>query len=305
LKSESNLEKVLEAGKFAVTSEIGPPKSADGNVVRKKTGILKNFVDAANITDNQTAIVRLSSIAAASILLQEGIEPVAQMTVRDRNRIAIQSDILGAAALGVKNVLCLSGDHQKFGNHPSSKNVFDIDSMQLIRMLKDMRDAKKFQCGDEMDVEPRLFIGAAANPFADPFEFRVHRLAKKIDAGVDFIQTQGIYDINRFEKWLEEARSEGLTEKVYILGGVIPLKSAGAAKYIKNKVAGMIVPDSLIDRMKNAADPKQEGIKIAIETIEQLKDMKGVHGVHIMAIEWEEKVPEIVKESGLLPRPSV
>ncbi|TET91964.1 MAG: methylenetetrahydrofolate reductase [Methanomassiliicoccales archaeon] len=305
MKSESNLEKVLEAGKFAVTSEIGPPKSADGNVVRKKTGILKNFVDAANITDNQTAIVRLSSIAAASILLQEGIEPVAQMTVRDRNRIAIQSDILGAAALGVKNVLCLSGDHQKFGNHPSSKNVFDIDSMQLIRMLKDMRDAKKFQCGDEMDVEPRLFIGAAANPFADPFEFRVHRLAKKIDAGVDFIQTQGIYDINRFEKWLEEARSEGLTEKVYILGGVIPLKSAGAAKYIKNKVAGMIVPDSLIDRMKNAADPKQEGIKIAIETIEQLKDMKGVHGVHIMAIEWEEKVPEIVKESGLLPRPSV
>ncbi len=305
MKSESNLEKVLEAGNFAVTSEIGPPKSADGNVVRKKTGILKNFVDAANITDNQTAIVRLSSIAAASILLQEGIEPVAQMTVRDRNRIAIQSDILGAAALGVKNVLCLSGDHQKFGNHPSSKNVFDIDSMQLIRMLKDMRDAKKFQCGDEMDVEPRLFIGAAANPFADPFEFRVHRLAKKIDAGVDFIQTQGIYDINRFEKWLEEARSEGLTEKVYILGGVIPLKSAGAAKYIKNKVAGMIVPDSLIDRMKNAADPKQEGIKIAIETIEQLKDMKGVHGVHIMAIEWEEKVPEIVKESGLLPRPSV
>lgn len=304
MKAGSNLEKILEAGKFAVTSEIGPPKSANANVIRKKCGMLKGFVDAANITDNQTAIVRLSSIAAANILLQEGIEPVAQMTVRDRNRIAIQSDLLGAAALGVKNVLCLSGDHQVFGNHPQSKNVFDIDSMQLIRMLKDMRDEKKFQCGDEMDVEPRLFLGAAANPFADPFEFRVDRLAKKIDAGVDFIQTQGIYDVPRFEKWLNEANDRGLTEKVYILGGVIPLKSAGAAKYIKNKVAGMMVPDEVIDRMKNASDPKQEGIKIAIETIEQLKNMKGVHGVHVMAIEWEEKVPEIVKESGLLPRPT-
>lgn len=304
MKAGSNLEKILEAGKFAVTSEIGPPKSANANVIKKKCGMLKGFVDAANITDNQTAIVRLSSIAAASILLQEGIEPVAQMTVRDRNRIAIQSDLLGAAALGVKNVLCLSGDHQVFGNHPQSKNVFDIDSMQLIRMLKDMRDEKKFECGDEMDVEPRLFLGAAANPFADPFEFRVDRLAKKIDAGVDFIQTQGIYDVPRFEKWLNEANDRGLTEKVYILGGVIPLKSAGAAKYIKNKVAGMMVPDEVIDRMKNASDAKQEGIKIAIETIEQLKNMKGVHGVHVMAIEWEEKVPEIVKESGLLPRPT-
>jgi methylenetetrahydrofolate reductase (NADPH) len=304
LKAGSNLEKILEAGKFAVTSEIGPPKSADANVIRKKCGMLKGFVDAANITDNQTAIVRLSSIAAANILLQEGIEPVAQMTVRDRNRIAIQSDILGAAALGVKNVLCLSGDHQIFGNHPQSKNVFDVDSMQLIRMLKDMRDEKKFQCGDEIDVEPRLFLGAAANPFADPFEFRVDRLAKKIDAGVDFIQTQGIYDVPRFEQWLNEANDRGLTEKVYVLGGVIPLKSAGAAKYIKNKVAGMMVPDELIDRMKNASDAKQEGIKIAIETIEQLKNMKGVQGVHVMAIEWEEKVPEIVKESGLLPRPT-
>jgi methylenetetrahydrofolate reductase (NADPH) len=304
LKAGSNLEKILEAGKFAVTSEIGPPKSADANVIRKKCGMMKGFVDAANITDNQTAIVRLSSIGAAFILMQEGIEPVAQMTVRDRNRIAIQSDILGAAALGVKNVLCLSGDHQVFGNHPQSKNVFDVDSMQLIRMLKDMRDEKKFQCGDEIDVEPRLFLGAAANPFADPFEFRVDRLAKKIDAGVDFIQTQGIYDVPRFEQWLNEANDRGLTEKVYILGGVIPLKSAGAAKYIKNKVAGMMVPDGLIDRMKNADDAKQEGIKIAIETIEQLKNMKGVHGVHVMAIEWEEKVPEIVKESGLLPRPT-
>ncbi|MFQ5910156.1 MAG: methylenetetrahydrofolate reductase [Thermoplasmata archaeon] len=305
MKSGSNLEKLLEAGKFVVTSEIGPPKSADGDVIRKKAELVRGVADAVNITDNQTAIVRLSSIAAATILLQEGIEPVVQMTVRDRNRIAIQSDILGAAALGARNILCLSGDHQKFGNHPDSKNVFDIDSMHLIRMLKDMRDEKRFQCGDEMDVEPRLFLGAAANPFADPFEFRVQRLAKKVDAGADFIQTQGIYDIDRFERWLEEARNLGLTENVHILGGVIPLKSAGAARYIKNKVAGMIVPDEIIERMKNASEPKEEGIKIAIETVERLKSMKGVHGVHIMAIEWEQKVRQIAEGAGLLPRPSV
>ncbi|MFQ6106191.1 MAG: methylenetetrahydrofolate reductase [Thermoplasmata archaeon] len=305
MKAGSNLEKLLEAGEFVVTSEIGPPKSADGSIIRKKAELVKGVADAVNITDNQTAIVRLSSIAASVILLQEGIEPVVQMTVRDRNRIAIQSDILGAAALGAKNVLCLSGDHQKFGNHPDSKNVFDIDSMHLIRVLKDMRDERKFQCGEEMDVEPRLFLGAAANPFADPFEFRVQRLAKKIDAGADFIQTQGIYDIDRFERWLEEARDLGLTEKVHILGGVIPLKSAGAARYIKNKVAGMIVPDEVIDRMKNASEAKKEGIKVAIETVEQLKSMKGVHGVHIMAIEWEEKVREIAEGAGLLPRPSI
>lgn len=303
MKAGSNLEKLLEAGEFVVTSEIGPPKSADHAVIRKKAELVKDVADAVNITDNQTAIVRLSSIAAATILIHEGIEPVVQMTVRDRNRIAIQSDILGAAALGAKNVLCLSGDHQKFGNHPDAKNVFDIDSMHLLRMLRDMRDEKKFQSGEEMDVEPRLFLGAAANPFADPFEFRVQRLAKKVDAGADFIQTQGIYDIGRFERWLEAAREQGLTERVHILGGVIPLKSAGAAKYIKNKVAGMIVPDEIIDRMKKASDGKKEGIKIAVETVQQLKNMKGIHGVHIMAIEWEEKVREIAEGAGLLPRP--
>ena len=280
LKSGSNLEKTLDSGNFAVTTEIGPPKSADGSVILKKLELVQDVADAVNITDNQTAIVRLSSIAAAALFIQQGVEPVAQMTVRDRNRIAIQSDILGAAALGVKNVLCLSGDHQKFGNHPNAKNVFDIDSMNLLRMLKDMRDEKRFECGDEMDVEPRLFLGAAANPFADPFEFRVQRLAKKIDAGADFIQTQGIYDIERFDKWLDAARDAGLTDKVYILGGVIPLKSAG-----------------------DASDGKAEGIKIAIETVRQLKEMKGVSGVHIMAIEWEEKVSEIAEGAGL-PRRS-
>jgi methylenetetrahydrofolate reductase (NADPH) len=304
MKAESTLEKVLEKGDFAVTCECGPPKSADGNVVREKLNLVKGKVDAANITDNQTAIVRLSSFAAATILLQEGLEPIMQMTCRDRNRIAIQSDLLGAAAVGIKNVLCLTGDHQKFGNHPHARGVFDLDSVQLIDMMRKMRDEKKFQSGDDIDFPPKLFIGAAANPFADPFEFRVARAAKKVLAGADFIQTQGIYDLERFEKWMEGIRETGLDEKVHILGGVIPFKSAGAARYIAKKVPGMLVPAELLDRMKKAQDPKAEGIKIAVETIEELKNIKGVHGVHIMAIEWEEKVPEIAESAGLLPRPT-
>lgn len=303
MKADSNLERMLEKGEFVVTGELGPPQSADPEVIRNKVGILKGSVDAANITDNQTAIVRLSSIAAGVLMQNEGLEPVIQMTCRDRNRLAIQSDILGAASLGMKNLLCLTGDHQTFGNHPFSKNVFDLDSIQLIQMVKGMRDDSQFQSGDELKVPPKMFIGAAANPFGDPFEFRVIRLAKKVAAGADFIQTQGIYDIDRFEKWMEGVRERGLHEKVYILGGVIPFKSAGAARYIKNKVPGMIVPDELVERMKNASDAKAEGVKIAIETIERLKTIKGVHGVHIMAIEWEEKVAEIAEGAGLLPRP--
>ncbi len=303
MKADSNLERMLEKGEFVVTGELGPPQSADPEVIRNKVGILKGSVDAANITDNQTAIVRLSSIAAGVLMQNEGLEPVIQMTCRDRNRLAIQSDILGAASLGMKNLLCLTGDHQTFGNHPFSKNVFDLDSIQLIQMVKGMRDDSQFQSGDELKVPPKMFIGAAANPFGDPFEFRVIRLAKKVAAGADFIQTQGIYDIDRFEKWMEGVRDRGLHEKVYILGGVIPFKSAGAARYIKNKVPGMIVPDELVERMKNASDAKAEGVKIAVETILQLKTIKGVHGVHIMAIEWEEKVAEIAEGAGLLPRP--
>lgn len=303
MRAGSNLERILQKGEFAVTGELGPPQSADPEAIRSKAKILRGSVDAANITDNQTAIVRLSSIAAGVLMLGEGLEPVIQMTCRDRNRLAIQSDLLGAASLGLKNVLCLTGDHQIFGNHPFAKNVFDLDSIQLVQMVREMRDEKKFQCGDEIKVPPKMFIGAAANPFGDPFELRVVRLAKKVAAGADFIQTQGIYDIERFERWMEGVRERGLDRKVHILGGVIPFKSVGAAKYIKNKVPGMVVPDELIDRMKKASDAKKEGIDIAVETIEQLRNMKGIHGVHIMAIEWEKKIPEIIEKAGLLPRP--
>jgi methylenetetrahydrofolate reductase (NADPH) len=249
----------------------------------------------------------MSSFSAGVILKQLGIDPVLQMVTRDRNRIAIQSDILGAAALGINNILCLSGDHQKFGDHPGAKNVYDLDSIHLIQTVKHMRDEGKFLGGDELTIPPRLFIGAAANPFADPFETRVIRLAKKIAAGVQFIQTQCIFNIDRFKEWMEQVRDRGLHEKVHILGGVTPMKSVGMANYMKKFVPGMDVPDELIARIKGVEKEKrsEEGIKIAVETIQQLKEIEGVHGVHIMAIEWEEMVPRIAEQAGLLPRPQV
>jgi 5,10-methylenetetrahydrofolate reductase len=303
----SNLQKVLESGKFAATAELGPPRNADANVVNGKAEILKGQADAVNITDNQTAIVRMSSVSAAVMLMAKGLEPVVQMTCRDRNRLAIQSDILGAAALGVKNILCLTGDHQKFGDHPQAKGVWDLDSISLIKMVKEMRDDKKLASGDEMEVPPMLFIGAAENPFADPFELRARRLKKKIEAGAQFIQTQIVYNVEKFETWMEEVRSLGLDKKAYIMPGVSPLKSAGMAKYMKNNVPGMDVPDEYIERMtaakEDGRDPKAEGIQIAVELIEKMKKIPGVAGVHVMAIEWEEAVPEIMKGANLLPRP--
>jgi methylenetetrahydrofolate reductase (NADPH) len=306
-KTDSTLEKVLRSGQFAVTGECGPPKGADPEVVRKKCALLKGNADAFNITDNQTAVVRMSSIGASVIMMQEGLEPTMQMVCRDRNRIAMQSDILGAAALGIKNLLCLSGDHQKFGNHPQAKNVFDLDSIQLINMVRVMRDEAKFQCGEEIKGVPRLFIGAAENPFADPFEIRVPRLAKKVAAGVEFIQTQCIFNIPKFREWMKGVVERGLHEKVYILGGVTPFKSFGMARYMGSSVPGMDVPDELLQRMKGTPKENQaeEGIKIAVETIQQLREIPGVAGVHIMAIEWEEKVGEIAQKAGLLPRPKV
>jgi len=325
--SGSNLERVLRAGHFAVTGELGPPQSADGGVIRKKATLLKGYCDAVNITDNQTAIVRMSSIAAGTIVVQEGLEPVIQMTCRDRNRLAIQSDLLGAHALGMHNLLCLTGDHQSFGNHPTAKNVFDIDSLQLVRMVADMRDEHIFQCGDAMKgEEPRFFVGAAAAPFADPIDFRPYRLAKKVNAGANFIQTQLVYDVPAFARYMEKVRELGLHKQTYILAGVGPLKSPGMARYMKNSVPGILVPDELIDRMTAAGSPwatkkadeltkedKQarskawqgEGIQICIELIQQLRQIEGVAGVHIMAIEWESAVKTIVEGAGLYPRPNV
>ena len=307
MTSDSHLEKMLEQGEFAVTSECGPPRGADAEVIKKKGELLKGTVDAINVTDNQTSVVRMSSFSSCILLKQMGIDATLQMVTRDRNRIAIQSDILGAAALGINNILCLSGDHQKFGDHATAKNVYDMDSVHLIQTVKHMRDEGKFLGGDELKGVPKLFIGAAANPFADPFESRVVRLAKKVAAGVQFIQTQCIFNLERFGQWMQVVRDRGLHEKVYILGGVTPMKSVGMANYMKKMVPGMDVPDELIARIKGVEKDKraEEGVQIAIETIQQLKEMEGVHGVHIMAIEWEEMVPRIAQEAGLLPRPQV
>ncbi len=308
MKSGSNLEKIFSAGKFAVTAECGPPKSADGNVIVDKAKLLSGVVDAANITDNQTAVVRLCSMVSAHLAADNGLEPIMQMTCRDRNRLAMQADILGAAALGIKNILCLTGDHGSFGNHPQAKGVFDLDSVQLIRMYKNMRDEKIFDCGEEISVAPQLYIGCAENPFADPFEFRALRLKKKVNAGVDFIQTQCIFNIPKFKKWMEEVRALGLHKEVKIMAGLTPLKGAGMAKYMKNFVPGMDVPDAIVERMAavEKGEPQQaEGKKIAVEMIKELAEVEGVAGVHIMAVEWEIAVPEIVAAAGLSPRPAV
>jgi methylenetetrahydrofolate reductase (NADPH) len=302
MNTTSNLQRILNEGKFAVTAECGPPKSADPEVILSKGAILKGCVDAVNVTDNQTAIVRMCSLAACALLTSIGLEPVLQMVTRDRNRIALQSDILGASALGIRNMLCLSGDHQKFGNMKEGKNVYDLDSIQLIQTAGNMCEKSFFLGEDEpMPAPPKMFIGAAANPFADPFEFRALRLAKKVSAGAKFVQTQCIFDLAKFKKWMKIVRDMGLTEKVYILGGVTPLKGPGMAKYMKNNVAGMDIPDEVIKRMEGTPKEKwrEEGIKIAAETIKKLKAIDGVAGVHIMAIEWEEAVPLIMEQAGL------
>ncbi len=298
-----NLKKVLESGAFTVTGELGPPKSADGDFIKHHAEHLRNHVDAYNLTDNQTAIVRTSSIACGKILVDMGLDPIIQITCRDRNRIAIQSDVLGAVALGIKNILCLQGDHQSFGNEQGSKGVYDVDSTQLLQGLKNMRDDEVFMGGEKLEAPIDIFIGAVANPFADPFEYRIHRLAKKIAAGAQFIQTQAIFDMERFERWMEGIRKLGLHKKVPILAGVIPVKSLGAARYMKNNVSGISVPDELIDRLKGAKDKKAEGVQICVETIKHVQQIEGVAGVHIMAIAWEEIVPEIVERAGLFPRP--
>lgn len=309
VRTQSRLETILASGHFAVTAELGPPKSADAEAVRQGADCLRGVVDAVNITDNQTAIVRMSSIAAGLLAKAAGLEPIIQITCRDRNRIAIQSDVLGACALGIRNILCLTGDHQRFGNHPGAKNVYDMDSIQLVGMLKEMRDNKVFQCGEVIRnsskapvVEPRVFIGAAANPFGDPFKVRVVRLAKKVKAGADFIQTQCVYDMDRFKRWMKEVCERGIHEKVYILAGITPLRSVKMAEYMRNSVAGIRIPDVVIERLKNASDPKIEGHKLAVEQIQEIKEIAGVRGIHIMTIGAERDVADIVRDAGLLPR---
>ncbi|NNK56525.1 MAG: methylenetetrahydrofolate reductase [Desulfofustis sp.] len=307
MKSGSNLEKVLAAGHFAVTAECGPPRGANPNKVLEKAEHVKGNVDACNVTDNQTSVVRMSSLAGCILVKESGTEPLLQMVVRDRNRIAIQSDLLGASALGVRNLLCLSGDHQKFGDDPQAKNVFDIDSIQLIYLAKMMRDEGIFPSGDKLEGAPKFYIGCAVNPFADPYEIRVARLKLKVDAGADFVQTQCIYNMDIFKQYMEDAKKQGLHERVKILAGVTPLKSAGMAKFMNRMVAGIDIPEDVIKRIADEPKEKQaaKGIEMCIEQIQEVKEMEGIAGAHVMAIEWEEKLNEIIGGAGLLPRPAV
>ena len=301
---KSNMQKILEEGKFSVTAEIGPPMSADADNVRQKARELKGIVDAANVTDNQTAIVRMSSIAASCLSKEEGVECVVQMTMRDRNRIAMQSDLLGAWAMGLKNLLILSGDHQSFGNHPQSKNVYDLDSIQFLQAMNILQNDGVFLGGSKCKCPPRFFLGATVNPFADPRELQLIRLEKKINAGAKFVQTQSIYNVERFECFMESVRKKGLHKRAYIQAGICVNKSLKSIQMTK-LVAGMDVPDEYVNRFEQAEDKQAEGVNIAVELIDKLRKIEGISGIHIMAIGWEEIVPEIVKRAGFLPRPSL
>jgi 5,10-methylenetetrahydrofolate reductase len=292
------LKEKMESGKFIVCGEIGPPQSCDGESIRSKSRHFKGIVDAVNITDNQTAIARLSSIASAKILIEEGVEPIMQMTCRDRNRLAIQSDLMGAAALGIRNILCLTGDYQKFGDHPEARGVFDLDSIQLIATVAKMNSG--FLLSEvEMKKSSDFLIGAAANPFAKPFEMRLIRLHKKVTAGAQFIQTQPVFDLEIFTEWMKKVVEMGIQEKCAILAGVMPVKSVNVLLHMKEEVPGVRINDEYIYRMKKAGDPRQEGVKIAVEIIQTLKNIKGIRGIHLMPMMWESITPIIIKEAEL------
>jgi 5,10-methylenetetrahydrofolate reductase len=300
----SDLAKKLAAGKFVLAAELSPPRGVDLAAIEHEANLLREFVDAVNVTDNQAASVRMASIPVSALLVRHGLEPVAQMTCRDRNRLAIQADLLGAAALGINNLLCLSGDHGRWGDHPHAKSVYDIDSNHLLLMAHNMVENGCLENGKEISPRPNFFIGAAANPFAPPYEYRPYRLAKKVAAGARFVQTQLIYNVDRFREYMTVVRNLGLDKKVYILAGVGPLKSSRQASFMATQLAGMDVPKEIVARMEKtpkAAQP-EEGIRICCEIIEQVRQIPGIAGLHLMAVRWAESIPEIVKRSKLYPR---
>lgn len=304
VRAGSRLERILESGGFAVTAEIAPPGSADPAEIHRAARLLHGYADAANVTDCQRAHVRMSSWAAAVIAQKEGLEPILQLVLRDRNRIALQADLLGASALGIRNVLCLRGDDPRSGNEKDAMGVYDLNTEEMIAAYRGLRDRGLLFGGDRVGAPPRVFIGAAANPFAGSPEDSFANLRGKVTAGADFVQTQAIYDVDAFEEWMRLVRKEWLHERVHILAGVIPLKSAKTARFMAEKVPGVVIPREIIERLDRAADPKAEGLQIALRTVGDLRRIEGVHGVHIMAVNWEEIVPALVREAGLHPRPT-
>ena len=306
MKAETNLQRTLAQGAFAVTCEFNPPRGIDVDLMRDNAAKLQGKVDAVSVNDNFNARVRMSSWAFSKILLDMGIEPVLQMVTRDRNRIALQSDLLGASALGIQNVLCCTGDHPARGDHPEAKSVFDIDAIQWIAAVKEIGAQGRLMNGKEISGTPEFFVGAAANPFVQSLELHIIRLAKKIAAGAEFIQTQPVLDMERFKEWLGQATERGLTDKCPVIAGVVALKSVAMAEHLRRDVPGIMIPDAIVVRMEAVPEDQQlaEGMKICLEKIEELKETKGVMGVHIMAIGCEEKLPEIIAQADLLPRPS-
>ncbi|WP_244270134.1 MULTISPECIES: methylenetetrahydrofolate reductase [Leisingera] len=298
--SHSRLERVLRSGRFAITAELNPPDSADPADVYDAARPLGEVADAINATDASGANCHMSSIGISALLTRAGYSPVYQISCRDRNRIAIQGDVLGAAAMGVSNVLCLTGDGVGVGDQPGAKPVFDFDSLSLLRTIRTMRDERKFLSGRTITNPPLLFLGAAENPCIPPYEWRPERLAKKVEAGAEYIQTNYIYDVPLFEKFMARVRDMGLDKKVFILAGVGPLASARAARWMRSNVPGIHIPDAVIDRMEKADKPGQEGKKICVELIQQMREIAGVSGVHVMAYRKEHQVSEIIQESGVL-----
>jgi methylenetetrahydrofolate reductase (NADPH) len=304
MRAGGRLERVLRAGRFAVTAEFNPPDSADPQKIYDAVRALGEVTDAINTIDSSGANVHMSSLAVSALLLRAGYEIIMQMSCRDRNRIALQADLLGAAALGVKNVLCLTGDDVSAGDQPETKRVFDFDSLHLLRTARIMRDQGMFLSGREIASPPALFLGAVENPFAPPLDWRAERVAKKVEAGADFIQTQYVFDVEVFREFMSRVRDLGLLERVYILAGVGPIKSPKAAEFMRTHVPGVVIPDTLVERLKKTPPDRwrAEGIKICTEIIEQVRELEGVAGIHVMAYRNEEAVAEIVERVGLLPR---
>jgi methylenetetrahydrofolate reductase (NADPH) len=306
VKSGSRLESVLRSGRIAVTAELNPPDSADPASVYDRALVLASVCDAINATDAAGANVHMSSMGVCALLTRAGYEPVMQMSCRDRNRIAIQGDLLGAAAMGVKNVLCLTGDGVQTGDQPEARPVFDLDSVNLLRTAQTLRDRGAFLSGRKLEEPPKLFIGAAANPFVPPYDFRPLRLKKKVEAGADFVQTQFCFDVPRMKEYMKAVRDMGLDEKVFVLVGVGPLRSAKTAEWMRENLPGVVIPDAVIARLrgvpKGRGNQAREGKKICIEIIQEVLDIEGVNGIHVMAFRQEELVAEIIEESGLLAR---
>jgi len=298
--SPGRFERVLRAGHFAVTAEIAPPDSADPDEVFTRAAMFDGYVDAINATDGSGANCHMSSVSMCALLTRRGYSMIMQVSCRDRNRIAIQGDVLGASAMGVSNILCLTGDGVQSGDHPEAKPVFDMDCMTSLSMLRGMRDDGEFLSGRKITSPPKVFLGAAANPFAPPFDYRPLRLAKKVAAGAQFVQTQYCFDIDRLKDYMAKVCDLGLHEKVYILPGVGPLASAKSAEWIRNNVAGVHIPDSVIKRLAGAEDQKQEGVNMCIEMVQQIRQIAGVSGVHLMAYKQEHRVAEIVEKTGVL-----